>query len=198
MNSEFDPLMQAFQRQQPAPGHKPLAEIEQRVRAQRRWRWLQRGTEILLSLAAIGVFAFALSGGQAGPHALVLLPFFAVFLPLIWWLVLRGPRRARQHAAAAVAEFARQRLGQLRSSLREAWLAKQAARALLIYALAVLALSYGLGEQAWRVAALDLLLMALLWAVLTWLALRHYRPRLLREYRALRRLLPSARPITAK
>jgi hypothetical protein len=44
---------------------------------------------------------------------------------------------------------------------------------------------------SWRSAALDLLLMALLWALLTWLFLRRQRPRLLREYRALRRLLPS-------
>lgn len=191
MNTEFDPLMQAFQQQRPA-GRRPLAEIEARVRAQRRWRRLQRGTEILLSLLAIGVFAFVLAGGPAEPAILLLMPFFALYLPWIWWALLRGSRRSRQPVDAAVAEFAAQRLAQLRGSLREAWLARQAARALLAYALAALALTYLLGDGSWRSAALDMLLMALLWALLTWLFLRRQRPRLLREYRALRRLLPSA------
>lgn len=191
MNTEIDPFMQAFQQQRPT-GRTALAEIEARIRGQRCWRRLQRGTEILLSLMALGVFAFALAGGSAAPAILLLLPFFAAYLPWIWWALLRGARRSQPSTEAAVAEFAAQRLAQLRSSLREAWLARQAARALLAYALAALALTHLLGDASWRSAALDLLLMALLWALLTGLFLRRQRPRLLREYRALRRLLPSA------
>jgi hypothetical protein len=190
MNTEIDPLMQAFHQQRP-PGRTSLAEIEARIRAQRRWRRLQRGTEILLSLLAVGVFVFVLAGGPAEPAILLLLPFFALYLPWIWWALLRGARPLQPSTDAAVAEFAAQRLAQLRSSLREAWLARQAARALFAYALAALALTHLLGDVSWRSAALDLLLMALLWALLTWLFLRRQRPRLLREYRALRRLLPS-------
>ena len=186
-----DPLLAAFQRQQPkAPA---LVDIERRVRAQHWKRGLQRGVEAALSLAALALFAWATISGKAGPHVWVLMPFFLVFIPLIWALLLRDARGKARHAADAVSDFARLRLQQLRVTLRELWRAKQAARALLIYALIVFALAFGFGDAGWRAAANSLLLWSLIWALLSWLFVRRHRRRQLREYRALRRLLPSPR-----
>jgi len=194
VNSD-DPLMQAFQRQQPAASRVRLEKIGIQVRAQRRWHALRRGLEILLSLAAVGFFAFRLFNGQLGPQDWVLLPFFAVFLPLIWLLILRGSRRKFSRATDAAADFANHRLAQLRANLREVWLARRAVHGLVLYAIAVFALTRWRGDAGWQEAGIYLLMWSLLWGLLAGLILRWYRPRLLREYRALRRLLPSARDL---
>lgn len=185
-----DQLRAAFQAQRPE--RQQIVDIRARVRAQTWKRRIQRPLEAALSLFALAVFALSLSRGQGGPQLWVLLPFFAVFIPMIWWLVLRPARDKACYASGAVQDYARLRLNQLRENLREAWLARQATRALLLYSVIVVLLTGWLGAAEWRLAGATLLIWSLLWALGCWAVLRWYRPRQLREYRALRRLLPRS------
>ena len=145
--------------------------------------------ELALTLVAVLVFGQALLSGRTGPSHWLMMPFFAVFLPIAWTIVLRAPRRQAGDVSERVSIYARLRLGQLRMGLRDLWLARRAAWALLGYA-AVVNLGIWLPAVAhWRSAASLLLCVAVAWLVATvWLS-RVLRRRWLREYRAVRRLI---------
>ena len=91
-------------------------------------------------------------------------------------------------AAEPAGAYARIRLAQLRTGLRDLWLARATVWALLGYALLANAGALWLAGDAWRSAAWELLLVAAAWLVATLWVSRRLRRRWVREYRAVRRL----------
>lgn len=180
-----DVLKNAWQGERPVVAPARLASRVRRRRLQHR---LQRGVEIGLTLVAAAVCGRALAGGDIDPMHWLLLPFFAVYLPMAWAFILRAPRPRREDVSENARLYARLRMSQLRVNLRDLWLARSAAWSLLAYAIAVNAGAWALGDVRWRSDAARLLLCALVWAVGTlWLS-RRWRSSLLRGYRAMRRL----------
>lgn len=167
----------------------PLQSLRARIKAQRRRRVLQRTVEAALTLAALAVFGLALLGSGMTPMHWMLLPFYAVFLPVAWVLVLHAPGQGASDVAENVHTFARLRMAQLRASLREIHIARRVAVALLIYAALAAGTAGWIGGADWHRSAGKLLLVALLWAVGTQLVTAPARRRRLREYRAMRRLV---------
>ncbi|MCK9487945.1 MAG: hypothetical protein M0Q42_00820 [Xanthomonadales bacterium] len=163
--------------------------LTRRIR-RRQWRLrLMRTVEVALTVIAVLVFGQALLSGRVEPAHWLLMPFFAVFLPMAWAIVLRAPRRQATDATESASTYARLRLAQLRTGLRDLWLARTTAWWLLAYALAANAGAWLLAGQAWRDAGLALLAMAVTFLAATvWLS-RSLRQRWLREYRAVRRLV---------
>lgn len=180
-----DQLARAFKGEAPPA---PAPDLARRVR-QRRWRhraW--RALEVLLTLAAVAVFVPALvSGGMTATHWL-LMPFYAVFLPTVWIIALRKPGPSAEDATRSGTVYAHLRMKQLRTGLRDLWMTRVAAWALLGYsALANLGI-WVLGATNWRSDGWVLLLVALGWLLGTlWLSAA-LRRRWLREFRAVRRL----------
>jgi len=159
-------------------GRPDLDDLTARVRRQQRRRLWQRVVEALLSLAAVAIFAHALLAQAMGPAHWLLLPFFAVFLPTAWLLTLRGPRPDAETAIAPTEVYARIRLAQLNTSLRDLRLARHAAQGLIVYALLAGLGAWALGDAPWREAALWLLIYAAAWLVATlWLTHRLGRRR---------------------
>lgn len=180
-------LSETWRRQ--APPAPLMRNIESRVARQRRSRLLQRGGEIALTLAVVAVFGGAAAARGMQPVHWLLLPFFLIYLPAGWFVVLRGWRARSEGLGENVSNYARQRLAQLRTGLRDLWLARKSAAALLLYASVALVLTLVLGDRAWRTAALLMLAYSAAWWFGTrWFVDRRCR-RILREYRALRRLL---------
>lgn len=179
-----DPLRAAWLGQSAPP---PLApDLADRLRGHQRRRVAWRAFEIALSLGAIGVFVASALGEGLGPTGWLLLPFFAAYLPVIWWLQLRRPDP--RIADASARDYARVRLAQLRRLMHEAWLARRGTDALLGYALLALAFALLAGSPTLREGAGWVLAAA----VAAWLAarfaLRPARRRWWRERLALRRL----------
>ncbi len=167
----------------------PLPDMTRRVR-RRRWRtWLLRGVELALTLFAVLVFGRALAGGTLGPEHWLLLPFYAVFLPVAWLILLRVPRRRRGDASERIDIYARLRLAQLRTGLRDLWLARIAAWCLLAYAALAGLVTWLLADASWRSVALILVGYAAAWLGATFWLSRRLRHRWLREYRVVRRLV---------
>ncbi|QDH71204.1 hypothetical protein [Marilutibacter alkalisoli] len=167
----------------------PPRQLTDRVRRHRQRHRLQRGLEVVLTCVAVGVFGYALMSRTAGPTHWLLLPFFMVFLPVVWSVVLRAPAPRGGDASEAPQVYARLRLSQLRSGLRDLWLARRAAIALLAYALIALAVSWSFGDAVWRGAATTLLIYASGWLLATFAYSHRLRRRRLREYRSTRRML---------
>lgn len=175
---------------QQAPVHDDGAAVIARVeRHRRRSRW-RRGLEVALSLLAIGMLLQPLWGAPTSPAYWLVMPFFVIYLPLIWLLLLRarGARPTARDASRDTRTYAYLRLSQLRVALRELWLARAAVLALIIYALVAMAAVLWLGDADWRASAARLLAYAALWTVVTFALSRRHRRRYLREYRTLRRL----------
>jgi predicted anti-sigma-YlaC factor YlaD len=170
-----------------------LARLTERVRRQRRRQRFQRGLEVALSLVAIVIFGHALLSGTMAPAHWLILPFFAVFLPTIWALTLRGPRRRPEDASEAPGIYARLRMAQLRAGLRDLWLARRAALALVAYAVLAWGGAMILGDVGWRAPAWLLLVYSFLWLGGTHWLNRRLRGRWLREYRSVRRVLSGVR-----
>ena len=184
MNFE-DQLAQAFKGEAP-PAAAP--DLAQRVR-QRHWRHRAlRVMEVVLTLAAVAVFVPALVRGEMTPTHWLLMPFYAVFLPTVWLVALRTPRRRAGELTQSAGVYAHLRMAQLRTGLRDLWMARAAAWALLGYSLLANLGIWLMGATHWRVDGLVLLLVALAWLAGTrWLSAAR-RQRWLREYRAVRRL----------
>jgi hypothetical protein len=164
-------------------------DLTRRVRRRQRRLRLLRTMEVALTLIAVLVFGQALLSGRADPAHWLLMPFFAVFLPMAWIIVLRAPRRHATDATGSASTYARLRLAQLRTGLRDLWLARTAAWFLLGYAVVANTGVWLLAGEAWRGAALALLVMAVASLAATiWLS-RRLRQRWLREYRAVQRLI---------
>lgn len=170
-------------------GAAPRHDLTRLVRSRQRRQRLQRMLELALTLAAVLVFGQALLSGRAEPSHWLLMPFFAVFLPIAWTIVLRAPLRQAGDVSERVSIYARLRLAQLRMGLRDLWLARRAAWALLGYATVVNLGVWLPAATHWRSAAWPLLTVAVGWLVATvWLS-GALRRRWLREYRAVRRLI---------
>jgi hypothetical protein len=182
----FDDLLENAWQGENRPAVAPA--LMRRVR-RRRWRQrLLRALELLLTLVAVLVFVPALARGQMSSAHWLLLPFYAVFLPVAWALALRAPRRRGESLGERVCIYAHVRLAQLRTGLRDLWLARMAAWGLLGYsAMANLGI-WLLADTHWRSGGLLLLAIAVGWLTATlWLSAT-MRRRWLREYRAVRRL----------
>jgi len=186
MNLE-DQLHRAWQAE--TGGRPDLAGLTARVRRQQRRRLLQRVVEAMLTVAAVAVFAHALIGQSMAPAHWLLLPFFAVFLPTAWLLALRGPRPDAETAIAPTEVYARIRLAQLKTSLRDLRLARHAAQGLIVYALLAGLGAWVLGDAPWRTAALWLLIYAVAWLAATRLLTHRLGRRRHDEIRNLRGLL---------
>ncbi|WP_101924875.1 MULTISPECIES: hypothetical protein [Luteimonas] len=185
MNDFDDLLRHAWQTTRPADDG---AVLLQRMRRHRLRHRLQRGLEIMLTLAAVALLLRPLAGAAIGPSYWLLMPFFVVYMPVAWWWLLRAPRVQPMDAALDGARYARVRLSQLRADLRELRLARIASLSLLAYTVAAAIVAVALGDAAWRTAAVELLCFAIAWSVvIVWFCHRRRR-RDLREYRAMRRL----------
>jgi hypothetical protein len=164
-------------------------ELTTRINRQRLRIRAQRSLEVILTLVAVLVFGQALVSRSLEPAHWLLLPFFAVFLPLAWTIILRAPRRANRDLTESTSIYARLRLAQLRTNLRDLWLARGVALALLAYAVVANILVWTAADASWRPAASTLLIYALAWAIGTWWLNRRLRRARLREYRSVARLV---------
>lgn len=181
--NDFERLLQdAWSRVQLREGPALAARV-------RRHRWRQRLLRAVqggLTLVAVVVLAGPLYAGDATPAAWLLAPFFAVYLPSAWVLLLRSPRPRAIDAACDARAYAQLRMSQLRAGLRDLWRARAVAWALLAYAACAVLAAAALGGAGWLAAALRLLAYAAAWAAATWWWSRRRRTSLLREYRAMR------------
>ncbi len=166
-----------------------LAALTAKVQRQQRRRQLQRALEVLLSLVAIAVFSHAMITHSMRPAHWLLLPFFAVFLPMVWTLTLRAPKLDTDATSAAANVYAQLRMAQLKTSLRDLWLARRTSQGLLLYALLAAAGSMLFGDAQWRESALVLLIYAVIWWLVTLLLARRLGQRWLREQHNLQALL---------
>ncbi|MDH5821688.1 hypothetical protein QFW77_01590 [Luteimonas sp. RD2P54] len=183
----FDELLKdAWQGQTHAAAQQDLTR---RVRRRQLRLRLLRGVEVALTVAALVVFGRALLSGRIEPAHWLLMPFFVAYLPVAWAIVLRAPRRHAADAAASGSSYARRRLAQLRTGLRDLWLARAAAWGLLGYAVVANAGVWLLAGKPWREAGLALLVAAVACVGATAWLNRRMRRRWLREYRAVRRLV---------
>ncbi len=140
-----------------------LDSLTRKVRRQRRRLQLRRVAEILLTLAAIIVFAHALLSQTMSPAHWVLLPFFIVFLPTVWTLILRAPRQDATELTAPTNAYARVRIAQLQSGLRELWIANRTAQALFAYSVAFNVATWWFGDPEWIRVGLGLLAYSMIW-----------------------------------
>ncbi len=164
-------------------------DLTRRVRRRHRRLRLLRTVEVALTVIAMLVFGQALLSGRIDPAHWLLMPFYVVFLPMAWAIVLRAPRRRATDATGSASTYARLRLAQLRTGLRDLWLARTTAWMLLAYAVVANTGVWLLAGEAWRDAGLALMVMAVASLGATvWLS-RTLRQRWLREYRAVQRLI---------
>lgn len=186
--TDFDDILKdAWKGEVPPATH---VALDRRVRRQRLLHRLQRSVEVALTLAAVLVFGHALVSGRIGPTHWLMLPFYVVFLPVAWTVIL-GRSRGGGGAAADVQSYAQLRLVQLRTGLHDLWLARVTARSLLAYAIVVAAGTWALADAGWRDAALALLGASVAWRMAVyWLGRARCRA-LLREYRAMKGLAGS-------
>lgn len=185
---DFDDLLKEAWRAETRPPA-PAPDLTRRVRRQQHRHRLQRAAEAALSLVAMVEFGRALASGRIEPSHWLLMPFFVAFLPLAWAIVLRAPRRHGRDASEQVSTYANLRLSQLRTGLRDLWLARATAWALLAYAVVANLGAWLLAGPDWRSAGLLLLAFAIAWLGATrWLS-QTLRGRWLREYRSVWRLI---------
>lgn len=182
----FDDLLQDAWQGETRAANSP--DMIRRVRRKRRLRRLLRAVEVLLTLLAVLVFGHALATAGMTPTHWLLMPFYVVFLPIAWAIALRAPRRHSADATERVCIYAHLRLSQLRTGLRDLWLARATAWLLLAYALAANLTAWLMANALWRSDALLLLVVAMLWLGGTLLLSAMLRRRWLWEYRAVRRL----------
>lgn len=170
------------------PGSSAMPDLTRRVHRQRRRLLLQRAVEVVLTVVAVLVFGQALVTGHATPAHWLLMPFYVVFLPIVWGIALRAPRRRGEDVTERVRTYASLRLSHLRVTLRDLWLARATGWALLGYAAAANVGVWVLADTHWRSTGLVLLISAVAWLGATLWVSRMLRRRLLREYRSVRRL----------
>lgn len=187
-----DLLQDAWCAETPAP--ESLEKLKARVRRRRRRQRLHRAAEIALTMLALGFFGHALMTAKAEPAHWLLLPFYAVFLPVVWMIVIRSRERMTPNASADTSTYARLRMAQLRTGLRDLRLARWVAWLLLAYALLACGGTWWLGDANWRSAAGWLLLVAAIWMLGTFGVNHRLHRRRVAEYRTMRRLItPAAR-----
>ncbi len=171
--------------------HLDLASLTTKVRRHHRRRYWQRAVEVILTVVTMMLFAHALISQAMQPAHWLLLPFFAIFLPTAWLLVLRSPRLETEHATAPTTVYAQRRLVQLKTSLRDLRLARRSAQGLLIYSVLACVGAWLFGDALWRETALWLLTFALAWLVATLLLTRWLGRDRRREHDNLRNLLEN-------
>lgn len=164
-------------------------ELTRRVVRQRMRLRVRRGIELALTAAALLVFGRSLLSQSMGPAHWLTLPFFALYIPIAWAIILRAPRRRAWDASERADVYARRRLSQLRASLRDLRFAGAAAGVLFVYAVAANAVVWWLADDRWREAGVILLIAAGACLLATWALIVLSRRRVLLEYRAVRRLV---------
>lgn len=182
----FDDILKSAWRDEQttaAPGR-----LAARVHRRRLRHRLQRGAEVTLTLIAIALGIRVLASGQIEPAHYLLLPFFIAYLPMAWAFILRAPRQRREGVDENTRFYARLRMSQLHTGLRDWWLARFAAWSLLAYAIAANVGVWLLGDAHWRSGGAWLLGFTLVWTVCTLGLGYRRRTSLLREYRAMKRL----------
>lgn len=183
----FDDLLKAtWQSEHPSASQRDLTR---RVRRQKTRLRVRRGIELALTAAAVLVFGRALLSASMGPAHWLTLPFFALYIPIAWAMILRAPRRRAWEASESAEVYARLRLSQLRTSLRDLRFTGAAAGVLFVYAVAANAAVWWLADDRWRQAGVILLVVASACLMATWVLIVLSRRRMLREYRAVRRLV---------
>jgi cation transport ATPase len=180
---DADDRLRALWQGQPLP-RVSTQELFAQVHRHRRWLLLQRAVEAALTVAATAWFLWL---RPYTPVEWLLLPYFSVFLVVVWSLNLR---RSHPHAAAteSVQIYAGLRQRQLRERLRELRLAQCCTDALVAYAVAALIATALWADAEWLGAARHLAAAAVLWWLLYAMYLRRARMRSRREYRAMKRL----------
>jgi len=171
------------------PAAMPLEKLKARVSHRRRRQRLRRAIEIALTIVVVILFGRALLTAEIGPAHWLLLPFYAVFLPVAWLILARSRATTTPDASTDTSTYARLRMAQLRTSLRDLWLARWAAGLLLGYALLAWGGTWWLGDAEWRSATDWLLLFTLFWVLGTFVVNRRLRRRRVSEYRTMRRLI---------
>jgi len=186
---KFDDLLQqAWQRQAPPPA---TSDLTLRVRRHRQRYQVQRALEVVLTLAALLLFGHALLNGRTTASHWLLMPFFIVYLPIVWIIVLRAPRNHAGNVSERVSTYAQLRMAQLRTLLRDLWLARTIAWTLLGYAVVANLGVWLAGDSHWRSAGLFLLAFAAVWLGITLGLSRIMHRRWLKEFRAVRRLVSA-------
>lgn len=180
-------LRELWQRHQPPQA--VVHDLLGRVTRHRRAVIARRALEVMLTLAAAGLFAWSTWTGDLSPSQWLLIPFFSVFLIVSWAIVLQQRLGAKAAVSERAAIYAKARQLQLRHSLRNLTLAERSAIALLVYATAALVGAFLFGDAAWRSAASGLLAYSALWYLGTRWLVRRKRRTLWREYRAMRRIV---------
>lgn len=179
-------LRALWQRQQP-PSH--LAdEMARKIRRHRLAAKVTGAVEIVLTIAAVALLAWPDADGRLSPDQWLLIPFFSVFLVIIWTARLRQRDDQRVAAHEPVAVYAAIRKLQLRNRL---WHLKQAslsALALAGYAIVSLVACHVVGTPEWRDAALHLAASAAGWVLGTWWLVRRQRVAIRQEYGRIARL----------
>ena len=170
-------------------GRPDTGKLTARIRRHRRRHGLMRALEAILTCVAIGVFGYALGSRSANAAHWLLLPFFAIYLPAAWIILLRKARPQAGHSSEAPQDYARIRMSQLRTSLRDLWLAHCIALFLLGYAAIAVAVTTLFGDTEWREVAMLLLACAAAWMGITFVFGRRLRRLRLREYRSAMRML---------
>lgn len=168
--------------------HGEPTDLTRRVHRQRQRHRLKRTLEVTLTLLAVLLFGHALLGGGTRPSHWLLLPFYLVYLPMAWAFILRAPRPSRADVTETAHVYAHLRLSQLRTTLRDLYLARAAAWSLLAYAVVANAGVLAFGDHAWRDPGLLLAGVATVWLGITLWFTRTRRRSALREYRVMKRL----------
>ena len=156
-----------------------------RVTRVRRRRVLLRTLELVMTLVAFVVLLPPVVQGQAAPEHWLLLPFFAVFLPWVWWHALNEHKDRQCIAVEAGSDYVRLRAGQIDIALKQIRLFSLAAHGLLVYAVIALVVLALASTLVWQRAATVLVLWALLWWLGTHFLVGIRRRRLITERRRL-------------
>lgn len=185
--SEFDDIERLATLWQTQPTRQIDVETLQRsVRRSHRRLLAMRLVEVALTVVAVLVFVPPVIAGTASPAHWLLLPYFSVFLPWVWWRTLRGPDQRLSICVESSDEYIRLRLRQIDAALSRLALSRHMALALLAYACAALVTAWLALDAGWRHASLTLIVWAAVWWLGTWVITRRRRSDLVAEREELR------------
>ena len=167
--SEFDDighLKTLWQSQQ--TGQNDVETLQRKVQRSRQRLVALRLVEAALTVFAVLVFVPPLIAGSATPAHWLLLPYFAAFLPWVWWRTLRDVDERVIICGESSDDYPRLRLRQIDVTLTRQGLYRRVALVLLAYACVAAATALVFLDAEWRRASLALIL----WAAVWWLGTR--------------------------
>ena len=147
--------------------------------------------EVALTVFAVVVFVPPLIAGSASAAHWLLLPYFAAFLPWVWWRTLRDVDQRLIICSEPSNDYVRLRLRQIDAAVTRLGLYRRVALALLAYACAVLTTALVLLDAEWHRASLSLMI----WAVMWWLGTRTITHKRRRDLHAEREGIMQGRDI---